>query len=87
MPITNFSQVGMSDGHCVVCKHGETRPGQVTVTLQRGDTTVISKQVPAEVCENCGEYYLSDMIAAQVMNRANGAVKSGAEVEILRFAA
>ncbi len=73
--------------NCVVCKHGETRPGQVTVTLQRGDTTVILKQVPAEVCQNCGEYYLSDIVAGQVMNRAEVAVKSGAEVEILRFAA
>ena len=53
--------------NCVVCKHGETRPGQVTVTLQRGDTTVILKQVPAEVCQNCGEYYLSDTVAGQVM--------------------
>lgn len=73
--------------NCVVCKHGETRPGHVTVTLQRGDTTVILKQVPAEVCENCGEYYLSDTVTGQVMNRAEVAVKSGAEVEILRFAA
>ena len=73
--------------NCVVCKHGETHPGQVTVTLQRGDTTVILKQVPAEVCENCGEYYLSDKVTGQVMNRAEAAVKSGTEVEILRFAA
>ena len=73
--------------NCVVCKHGETRPGQVTVTLQRGDTTVILKQVPAEVCQNCGEYYLSDTLAGQVMDKAEAAVKSGAEVEILRFAA
>ena len=73
--------------NCVVCKHGETRPGQVTVTLQRGDTTVILKQVPAEVCQNCGEYYLSDTVSIQVMSKAEAAVKSGAEVEILRFAA
>ena len=73
--------------NCVVCKHGETRPGQVTVTLQRGDTTVILKQVPAEVCENCGEHYLSDEVTAQVMKKAEAAVKSGVEVEILRFAA
>jgi YgiT-type zinc finger domain-containing protein len=72
---------------CVVCKHGETRPGHVTVTLQRGDTTVILKQVPAEVCENCGEYYLSDEVTGQVMSKAEAAVKSGVEVEILRFAA
>ena len=73
--------------NCVVCKHGETRPGQVTVTLQRGDTTIILKQVPAEVCENCGEHYLSDEVTAQVMKKAEAAVKSGVEVEILRFAA
>lgn len=71
---------------CVLCKHGETQPGQAT-TLQRGETTVILKGVPAEICENCGEYYLSDDVTGQVMARAENAAKSGAEVEILRFAA
>jgi len=37
---------------CVICKIGETKPGFVTVTLQRGETTVIFKQVPAEICQN-----------------------------------
>lgn len=72
---------------CVLCKHGETRPGEVTVTLQRGATTVILKGVPADVCQNCGEYYLSDEVASQVLERAEAAVNSGAEVEILRYAA
>jgi hypothetical protein len=57
------------------------------VTLQRGETTVILKGVPAEICENCSEYYLSDDLTGQVLERAEVAVKSGAEVEILRFAA
>jgi YgiT-type zinc finger domain-containing protein len=72
---------------CALCKQGETSLGEVTVTLQRGETTVIFKGVPADVCENCGEYYLSESIARQVTQRAEEAVKSGAEVEILRFAA
>lgn len=72
---------------CVLCKHGDTRPGEATVTLERGGTTVILKGVPAEVCENCGEYYLSEKISEQVLLRAEQAVKGGAEVEILRFAA
>lgn len=72
---------------CVICKQGETHPGEVTVTLQRGDTTVIFKNVPAEICENCSEYYLSEDVTEQVLSRAEDAVKSGAEVEILRFAA
>lgn len=72
---------------CALCKQGDTKPGNVTVTLQRGDTTVILKDVPADVCENCGEYYLSEKVSTQVLQRAEEAVKSGAEVEILRFAA
>ena len=42
---------------CVLCRHGETHPGKVTVTLLRGETAVIFKGVPAAVCENCGEYW------------------------------
>jgi YgiT-type zinc finger domain-containing protein len=72
---------------CVICRHGETHPGHVTVTLQRGESTIIFKNVPAEVCENCGEYYLSDEITGQLMERAEEALQNGAEVEIVRFAA
>lgn len=39
---------------CVLCKHGDTVPGRVTVTLQRDETTVVIRDVPAEGCENCG---------------------------------
>lgn len=72
---------------CAICRNGTTRSGTVTLTLQRGETTVILKQVPADVCENCGEYYLSSEVTAQVMQRAESAVKNGAEIEIVRFAA
>lgn len=73
--------------NCVVCKVGKTAAGPVTVTVQRGETTVILKQVPADVCENCGEYYLSSEVAGQVLEKAESAVASGAEVRILSFAA
>ena len=76
-----------SEVTCIICRHGETTPGSVTVSLQRGDTTVILKGVPADVCANCGEYYLSEEVTSRVMERAEAAVTSGAEVEILRFAA
>ncbi len=72
---------------CVICKHGETRDGRTTVTLERGATTVIIKDVPAEICENCSEYYLSELVTEEVLRRAEQAVASGAEVQILRYAA
>jgi len=72
---------------CVICKQGQTAPGQATVTIQRGECTIIFRNVPAEVCKNCGEYYLSESITEQLLTRAEAAVQSGAELEILRFAA
>lgn len=72
---------------CVICKTGETRAGVVTVTLNRGETTVLVKGTPAEVCQNCGEYYLSETVARKVYAQADDAVRRRAEVEILRYAA
>lgn len=72
---------------CVIYKMGETSTGKVTVTLQRGELTVLIKNVPAQICENCGEYYLSDDIADQVLKQAEVSAAKNAEVEILRFAA
>lgn len=72
---------------CVICKHGKTQPGLVTVTLQRDECTIILKSVPAEVCDNCGEYYLNETVTEQLLQRAEIAVNNGAEVEILRYAA
>ncbi len=72
---------------CVICRLGATKPGSAVVTLQRGTTTIILKEVPAEICENCGEYYLSAEVSRQVLASAEEAVRGGAEVEIRRFAA
>jgi YgiT-type zinc finger domain-containing protein len=72
---------------CLFCRQGQTRSGRVTVVLQRDETVVIFKEVPAQVCENCGEYYLSEAITGELLERAEKAIQNGAEVEILRFAA
>jgi YgiT-type zinc finger domain-containing protein len=70
-----------------MCKYGETEPGKVPVTFHRGDTVVVIKEVPTDVCRQCGEYFLDDATAARVLAMAEEAVRHHAEVEILRYAA
>ena len=72
---------------CLLCKNGATRRGTVTVTLERGKTVVVVRDVPADVCENCGEYYLDSSVAEEVYRWAEAAVARNAEVEILHYAA
>ncbi|RCJ39856.1 hypothetical protein A6769_04620 [Nostoc punctiforme NIES-2108] len=72
---------------CVICKHGGTKPGLVTVTLERDECIIVLKKVPAEICDNCGEYYLSDAVTEQVLQKAESAINNGAELEIIKYAA
>lgn len=72
---------------CVICKNGTTAPGMVNAVLQRNGCTIIFKDVPADVCSNCGEYYLNEKVTQEILLRSEAAIRNGAEVEILRYAA
>lgn len=41
----------------------------MTATFERGDTTIVVKEV-LEDCDNCGEEYLSQKISAQLLKQA-----------------
>ena len=73
--------------NCVICKQGSLHPGHVTVTLERDVTIVVVREVPAEVCEICGEYYLSEAVTENVLAAAEDAVRKHTEIEVLRYAA
>ena len=72
---------------CAICKHGETQPGRVTVVLERNETTLLFKNVPADICENCGEEYVSSEVNSKLLQMANEAAKKGVDLEMLRYAA
>jgi YgiT-type zinc finger domain-containing protein len=72
---------------CVVCKHGETKPGTATVTLERGGTTLVIQDVPAEVCGNCGEAYVGEETARRLLKDAEEAAHAGVQVDVRRFVA
>lgn len=72
---------------CVICKTGMLHPGYATVTLHRDNSVVVIKQTPADICDNCGEYYLSDAVTETVLQLAEDALRKGTEIEVLRWAA
>ena len=63
--------------NCTVCKHGETRPGTVSVTLERNGATWVFREVPAMVCDNCGEAYHDESISLQLLQRGEEAARTG----------
>jgi YgiT-type zinc finger domain-containing protein len=73
--------------NCIICRHGQAAPGCVTVSLQRNGCTVVFKEVPADVCDNCGEHYLSEGVTEDLLRCSETAAARGTEVEIQRYAA
>jgi len=72
---------------CLICKNGETRTGSATVTLERGETTLVIKGVPAEVCANCGEEYIGDDVTEQLLSVAEEAADKGVQVDVRQYVA
>ena len=72
---------------CSICKTGELKPGRVTVTLERDQAILVIKEVPAEVCQQCGEYYLNETTTERLYAQAEQALQGNAELEVLRYAA
>ena len=72
---------------CVVCKNGMTNPGNTTITLEKDGATLVFKNVPARVCNICGESYVDEDITERLLKAAEEAARSGIQVEIRQYTA
>jgi len=70
---------------CMICKHGETKQGTTTVTLEKGSSTIVFKEVPAQICDNCGEKYIDEATTKELLNKSREIVKNGVEVDIRKY--
>lgn len=72
---------------CVICKHGQTKEGLTTVTFDRDGLTLVLKEVPALVCTTCGENYVDDHVAHEILGIAERMAKGGAVVDVRKYVA
>lgn len=70
---------------CVICKQATTQAGTTTLTLERSGATFVIKNVPAQVCPNCGEAYVDEQAAAQVLSTAEQLARAGTQVDIRQY--
>lgn len=71
---------------CAICKHCETRPDH-TLTLTRDELTLVTKHVPAQVCENRGESYVNEQTTTRLLATAEAAAEAGVQVEVREYVA
>lgn len=69
---------------CEFCK-AELINGKVNHIVDLGDGIVIIKNVPANICRQCGEYYVDTQTALKLENIVDRVKKEKAEVLIISF--
>jgi YgiT-type zinc finger domain-containing protein len=67
---------------CAICKNGKTEPGDSTVVLERNHMTLVFKQVPSEICDNCGEEYISSHTNKELLTTAETEYERGVSIDI-----
>jgi YgiT-type zinc finger domain-containing protein len=71
---------------CILCKQAETRPDVTNVTLERDGFRLVVKNIPAQVCPNCGETYTDEAAAVRLLAAAEKLTDSGALTDVREYA-
>lgn len=70
---------------CVICKHGQTRPGTASITLERDGSAILIRDVPGEICDTCGEVYHSEEVTMRLLEQAEQAYQRGVTIEVRTY--
>lgn len=70
---------------CLICKQAETYPGMTTVMLERDGLTLVVKEVPAQVCPNCGEAYADEDATGQLLETAEQMARAGTVIDVRQY--
>jgi len=75
----------MRQAQCPMCPAGTLREGTTTLTMERGEATIVFKEVPADVCDSCGEAFVDGDVSEEVYQQAKAAVEAGVQVDVRRY--
>lgn len=69
---------------CVMCQ-GKLESKKIKYTSDIGECVLIIKDVPADVCSQCGETYFDDDVFAEIESIVDVARKSSSEIYITNY--
>ncbi len=70
---------------CAIYVSGRTVKGFSTVLLEKDEAILVFKQVPSEICENCGEEYISSEVNRMLLRHAREELNRNVSLEMLNF--
>jgi YgiT-type zinc finger domain-containing protein len=70
---------------CLICRQAETVDSFTSLTLERDEIRLVVNGVPARVCAGCGEAYVAEDVAVELLQKAGKMVEMGEQGEIWNY--
>lgn len=70
---------------CVVCKQAELTSGRTSVLLERGETTLVVKNVPGRICPICSEAYFDEKVTLRLLGHAEKLVRLETGMDVCEY--
>jgi YgiT-type zinc finger domain len=62
---------------CIICRQAKTIDGLTSIKFERGEMRLVVNSVPARICPSCGEAYLDEGVAVQLLQDTEKVSKAG----------
>jgi YgiT-type zinc finger domain-containing protein len=70
---------------CLICRQADVIFGLTSVTFERGEMRLTINSVPANVCPSCGEAYVDEDVAVQLLQNAEEMSAAGAMDDVMEY--
>ena len=70
---------------CLICRQAELIDGFTSIPFERDEFRLLIKNVPAQVCPNCGEAIVDEDVAMQLIGKAQDAHAEGLIEDIREY--
>ena len=71
---------------CLICRQADVVDGVTTIRFERGEMKLVVNNVPARICSSCGEEYVDEEVAAQLLLDAEEVSMTGVLDSIVEYA-
>lgn len=73
--------------NCPLCRNGQLWEGRADTSILREDLVLVIREVPADICDNCGEQFFDADVTDRLLNLADEAMEAGVSVDVRRYVA
>ena len=70
---------------CLICRQAETVDGLTSISFERGEVRLVINSVPARVCPICGQAYVHEDVAVQLLQAANKMSRVGMLEDVIEY--